>query len=315
MDPALQKTLNLFVENTAELDSAFRFQKPPSRQSSALLFTLEGKRANCDAVKECSKMIKRHTELLSPLRLRKHLSLSTYLSFYSNPENVFSNSLAMFQPLKKVFPYYGGTDHAIVAIMIASACKPEHYPAATQRVDALFNRTMKKLFIVKECCNAVFITLLTLSRLDVDTALGLYEEQYAWIKNERSFFGIPDLALLSALTGEGITASARILQMKSSLDVLGFPKTHYDYIHRCVKLLALVHSKPELLVKDLRDAHSFLIGFRDSSLCTTDFYLLYFMSAALVALHHSKMENGGVPSPLVAAIAPAMSLQLVDSWS
>jgi hypothetical protein len=79
-------------------------------------------------------------------------------------------------------------------------------------------------------------------------------------------------------------------------------------------MLALVHSKPGLILRDLRDAHSFILGQKGSSLSAARYDMLYFVSAAIVAYHHSKLENGGVPSPLVAAIASAMALWLNEMY-
>ncbi|MDR1642886.1 MAG: DUF4003 domain-containing protein [Clostridiales bacterium] len=315
MDPALQKTLNLFVENTAVLDSAFRFQKAPSKQSSALLFTLEDKKANREAIIECSKTVKSHTSLFSRLRTVKLLSLSTYLSFSSNSEKIFSDSCDVYRALRKELPSYWFDSLSVAAIMIAAASKPENCSAIVQRCAAIYHRTKRKGLFVMQECNVIFISLLALSSLELNSAIGMFEELYTWLKDERSVFGLADLAMISALTGEGITAAARALKMSSLVDGIGFPKSaNHATLNVYVDLLTLVHSKPELLLQDINDAHSFMQGQKGSSLCTARYHMLYFASIALVTYHHSRMENGGVPSPLAAAIVPAISLNVADAW-
>jgi hypothetical protein len=71
------------------------------------------------------------------------------------------------------------------------------------------------------------------SRIEVNTITSMFEELYTWLKNERSFYGAANMAMLLALTGEGIPGAARAFQMKSFVEASDF-QLPFTFAHVCL---------------------------------------------------------------------------------
>ncbi|MDD5935437.1 MAG: DUF4003 family protein [Clostridiales bacterium] len=118
MNDNLKKRCELFIQNRNELKSSFYWQNSMLYPVCANFYVQKNKEVDCDRIKECRKMIKKHTGAFSNFRGISNLVIATLLSLEENPEAILEESLEIYQKLKKEF--HGSAYLTLTAMVLST---------------------------------------------------------------------------------------------------------------------------------------------------------------------------------------------------
>ena len=100
-----QNKLELFTCNAQIIKKEFTWQNPLTKRLAALLYALEGRTVDCVAIRQCLVLIKQNTGAFSNFRGKMALCVAALLSLSPNPQEVFSETLKVYDLLKGVKRY------------------------------------------------------------------------------------------------------------------------------------------------------------------------------------------------------------------
>ena len=101
MKYAKQGKLALFAANAQEIKKGFIWKGSLIKRLAALLYALENKPMDCDAVRASHDLIKDNTGAFSMFRGNMSLCVAAMLSLRGDRDELFSNTLSVYGMMKK----------------------------------------------------------------------------------------------------------------------------------------------------------------------------------------------------------------------
>ena len=100
MNAELEKKINLFVKNTEAVKQSFPWQEPMAKRLAALVYALDERELDSDALASCFRMIKKETGMFSAFRGNLSVLVAAMLAMSSDPSARFSDTLTAYNLLK-----------------------------------------------------------------------------------------------------------------------------------------------------------------------------------------------------------------------
>lgn len=101
MDGSLKNKCDLFAENYSTIKKAFTWDNSSSFRLGALLYTIEGREADTDAIKNGKELIKKDTGVFSEFKDITFFMTSVILSLQKEPEKLLQRTLSIYDNMKK----------------------------------------------------------------------------------------------------------------------------------------------------------------------------------------------------------------------
>ena len=218
MKPELEALCMNFIASRDAVHKAFRLDDSSLFSACANIFCACGKTADTDRLKECRKILKKHTKPFSRFRGRKVRSfLSAVLSLADDPENRMTLANEYYHMLKRQFK---GTEYLILAaFLLTDLAGINLTQGEAARGKELFRRMNQKHRILTNNTDSVFAMLLVYSEKTDDKLIEDMEACYIALKTVFSSSGdVQTMAqVLSSSAGSADEKAQRVSELYNAL--------------------------------------------------------------------------------------------------
>lgn len=308
----LNKKLDLFVNNTQSLRRKFIGHGGQAKRLAALIYTLEGKQMNADAVNDSFDVIKQNTRVFSMFRGISYLAIATKLSLSGNHEAVFNDTLEISKKLKSA--KFRSSDYlAVAAYLIAINTTSSNYDRVIDRSRAFYDGMKKNGWFRTGQDDYIFSIMLGLSDIEPEIGIGRIQELYEKLKSEFKWAGAASIqALCQMLTLGGKTDEA-LQHLLCIRNTLRSNKIKLDRAFTLPSLgaLSLLEIDGEVLANDLLEAQRYLRkqkGFGSFSISNQE--LLLFSSAIMTSAYGDELKSGVVAATSTSFINMIIAQQI-----
>ena len=309
MNAKLQQKLSLFTENAQEVKSAFTWHNPMTKRLAALLYALEGRRVNCDAIRDAQALMKNNTGAFSAFRGNMALCLAALLSLRPGRERLFADTLTVYDMLKNT-KLYRSDFLAVAAYQIAAHGDSARYGQTVERTRAFYDGMKADHRFLTGQDDYIFAAMLALSDIDVPDGTARIERIFARLKPE--FWtgnSVQMLAQVLVLGGNDDKTPDRVLEMRDAFRAQGI-KLDKMYTLPSLGVLALLPADTETLAAEIREAQGFLRGQKGFGALSVDMQEILLVSASAVASAYAEDPQDNVlTASLATSIANIMLAQ------
>lgn len=293
MKHAGRNKLELFADNAQIIKKEFTWQKSLTKRLAALLYAQEGKGVDCKAIEQCHALIKQNTGAFSAFRGNMALCVASLLSLSPNPQQVFSETLKVYDLLKGV--KLRASDFLVVAAyQIAAQSESSDYEHVVVRTRSFYDGMKARHFFYTGQDDYIFAAMLGLTDLDTAAGAERIEQLHSRLKGE--FWdknSVQALAQVLVLGGSEDSVVRRVLDLRNALRAQKI-KLDKAYTLPVLGILALLPVEIDTIVRDIAAAQDTLRaqkGFGSLSV-TTQELLLY--AASIVAGNYAESLKDGV---------------------
>ncbi|AIQ56246.1 DUF4003 family protein [Paenibacillus borealis] len=294
--------LELFAENTQRIKKAFPWQNVQVNRLAALLYTVENKTADQDAIRANHELIKENTRMFSSFRGTSAISIATLLSLSAKPEQQLAETLAVYDLMKDV--KFRASDYLVIAAyQIAAHTTSDQYVQVIERTKAFFDGMRAKHPFLTGQDDYIFAAMLGISGIGVEHGVERLEQLYVTLKPE--FFSGNSVQALTQvlLLGEEAAGPAdRVLSLREAFRAQDI-RMDKEYTLPSLGILSLLPYDQTGLVNDVSETYEFLRtrkGFGNWSINKQELLLL---SAALVSYKYiDDVKSGIITSALSTSI-------------
>ena len=302
MDSKNQAKFALFAQNAQILKKPFKWHDTLPKGLAALLYAVENKTVDCEAINESLNLIKHSVGVFSAFRGSMSLCIASMLSLKSEKRRIFSDTLTVYDMMKKA-KFRASEYLAIAAYQIAANATHDSFDQTIGRAKKFYDGMKKKRWFLTGEDDYIFATMLGLSELDVKTGVEKIEALYQQLKlHFQPKNSVQNLAQILVLGGECEEAAKRLLKLHEALrgQKMRLDKT---YTLPAMGVLALLPVDADTIVKDIAYAKDFLRvqkGF--GSLYISMQELLLLVSSIVAANYAEEFKDGIITASLSTSI-------------
>ena len=144
MQPKLLEKAELFVSNTQILKKPFKWQNPILRRLASLLYVVENKSMNPDAIQRNLDLMKQYTKRFSAFRGPSSFHLAAMLSLTTDELTRLQQTLQVHDLMKEI--KFRNSDYLVMAAyQIAAQVQPEQYQVNVERAKSFYDRMKKSI--------------------------------------------------------------------------------------------------------------------------------------------------------------------------
>jgi len=294
MTDQLSEKLSLFTANARALKKDFIWQEPMAKRLAALLYTLENRPVNCEAVRDCYALLKEQTGVFSTFRGTLSIYISAMLSLSEQPEQRLRDTLAVYELLKEQ-KFYASDYLVAAAYQVAANARWDRYREVAGRARGFYDAMKANHRFRTGQDDYIFAAMLGLSDLDVRAASDRMEQLYQKLKPKfLDGNSVQALTQVLVLGGETDEAVSKLFQLRGMLRDSGI-KLDKTYTLPSLGLLALLPVDGETLADEIWEARNYLRapgGF--GSLTATEQELLLYAAALAGSVCADGMKSGVV---------------------
>lgn len=290
MKEKLAFRIDLLGENTLEVKNRFFWQNTLTKRLAALLYAMEGKAVDCDAIQESHDLIKRNTGVFSMFRGNMAIAVAALLSFSQNRQQLLSDTITLYGNLKDA--KYWSSDHLVMAAyQIAAHADPREYGQVIERARAFYDGMKARHWFHTGQDDYIYSVMLGLSDIDVSEGVGRMEQLYDALKPQ--FFSgnsVQALTQVLILGGETDKTVEQLLSLCQRLRARNL-RMDREYTLPMLGVLALLPTDMDALAGQVEDAYGMLRtkkGFAGLSITKQETLLLCASLVASVAVDDTK---------------------------
>ena len=293
MKYTLQNKLELFTNNTQIIKKEFIWQNTLTKRLAALLYAQEGKTVDCEAIRQCHALIKQNTGAFSTFRGNMALCVAALLSLSPNPQEVFSETLKVYDLLRGV-KLHASDFLVVAAYQIAVQSDSSDYMNVVTRTRSFYDGMKAHHFFYTGQDDYIFAAMLGLTDLDAAAGTARIEQLHSRLKGE--FWdknSVQALAQVLVLGESDDSMANRVLILRDSLREQKI-KLDKAYTLPVLGSLALLPVEIDTIVRDIDIAQDTLRakkGFGSLSVTTQELLLF---AASIVAGDYAENAKDGV---------------------
>jgi len=285
--------LELFADNAQRIKKAFPWQNAMVNRLAALLYAVEDKVADDEAIRASYELIKESTGIFSQFRGTSVISIAALLSLSDEKETLLANTLAVYDLMKEA--KFRASDYLVVAAyQIAANETSDQYQRTVERAKLFYDSMKAKHRFLTGQDDYIFSAMLGLSDIDVESGVDRMEQLYVTLKPEfMSGNSVQALTQVLVLGEEAPQAADRVLALRDSFRAQGI-RLDKEYTLSSLGVLSLLPCNKEDIVTDVSETYEFLRtkkGFGNWSIGKQELLLL---SSALVAFRSVEDVQNGV---------------------
>ena len=304
MNQDITKKLALFAENVQTMKRGFVWQHTGTKRLAALLYSLQGKAVDCDAIRESHAIIKKKTGVFSMFRGNMSIFIAAMLSLDNGCRQRLSDVTDVYDMLKAA-KFHASDYLAVAAYLIVADTDRANYQNTVDRARQFYAGMKKNNWFHTGQDDYIFAAMLGLSDIDVAAGTRRVNELYQRLKPEFRMAGggsVQALSQMLTLGGKTDEALEHLLMLRSSL------RSHKIKLDRAYTLpalgaLSLLPVRGDVLVNDVYEAQKYLRaqkGFGRFSISTQE--LLLFSSAIISSVYAKEMNDRVVAATSVSIV-------------
>ncbi|MDT0125395.1 DUF4003 family protein [Paenibacillus sp. RRE4] len=291
MQPEQMAKAELFVSNTLILKKPFKWQHPIMRRLAALLYVVENKSIDPEAIQQTNDLMKQHTKRFSAFRGPSSFHFAAMLSLTTDQLARLQHTIQVHDLLKEI--KFRNSDYLVMAAyQIAAQGQPEQFQHTVKRAKLFYDRMKKEHPFLTGHDDYIFTAMLALSDLELDTAITHMEQLYRELKPHFSAKNsVQTLTQILVIGDGGSEVSERLLALSEAFR----SKNHRmdkTYTLPSLALFALLPVEINLLVDQVVETYDWLRtqeGFGAWSINKQE--LLLFSSALTAIQHVESLQN------------------------
>lgn len=285
MQPKLLEKAELFVSNTLMLKKPFKWQNPIMRRLAALLYVVENKSIDPEAIQQSNDLMKQQTQRFSAFRGPSSFHFAAMLSLTTDQLKRLQHTIQVHDLMKEI--KFRNSDYLVMAAyQIAAQVPPDQFQHTVARAKAFYDRMKKEHPFLTGHDDYIFTAMLALSDLEVDTAIAHMEQLYRELKPHFSAKNsVQTLTHILVIGDGGSQVSERLPALSEAFRSrnLRMDKT---YTLPSLALFALLPAEIDLLVDQVIETYDWLRTQNGFGAWSINKQELLLFSSALTALQH-----------------------------
>lgn len=185
MKDNLRNKCDLFADNYSELGKSFKWNDTINNRLGALLYSLENRIVDTDAINRCRKIIKENTGVFSQFKDTINFMISVLLSLQAEPEAILKGSIGVYDGMKKE-GFHSSPYLVLSAVQIALQADPYNYQRITIASKNFYDAMKEEHRFLTSSDDYGFATLLAMSNKPVTQAVLEMESCYQLLKDDFS---------------------------------------------------------------------------------------------------------------------------------
>jgi hypothetical protein len=260
---------------------------------AALLYTVENKIADHEAIRASHELIKENTRMFSSFRGTSAISIATLLSLSGRQEQQLTETLAVYD-LMKEFKFRASDYLVIAAFQIAAHTTSDQYVRTIERTKAFFDGMKSKHPFLTGQDDYIFAAMLGISDIGIEHGVERLEQLYVTLKPEfYSGNSVQALTQVLVLGEEASGPADKVLSLREAFRAQDI-RLDKEYTLPSLGILSLLPYEQKELVSDVAETYEFLRtqkGFGNWSINKQELLLL---SAALVSYKYVDDVKSGI---------------------
>ena len=253
MKPELENLCQEFIFNRDAVKEAFRWENDALHAVCANIFCARGETADTERLKECRRIIRDNTGLLSKFRSKKVRSiLAAMLSLEDKPEDRMAQANDYFRLLKRQFK---GTEYLVLtAFLLADLADQNLTEETISRGSEIYARMNRQHRILTDKTDSVFAMLMAFSGKTADELTDEAEACYQALKKKFSAGGAQTAAQVLSMAGG--TTEEKTQRVTDLYNALHEAEIKYGHSSELVPLAALSLADTPLpaLTEEIKEA-------------------------------------------------------------
>lgn len=196
MKETLRNKCDLFVDNYINLSKKFKWNYTVSTRLGALLYTMENRTVDIDAIVRCRKVIKENTGVFSQFKDTTNFMTSAMLSLQAEPEAMLKGALNVYDAMKEE-GFHASPYLVLAAISIALQSDPYNYHKIIISAKNYYTAMKEEHRFITSMDDYGFAALLAMTEKPVNPVIIEMENCYKELKND--FFNSNAVQTLSQI--------------------------------------------------------------------------------------------------------------------
>ncbi|HWT73359.1 MAG TPA: DUF4003 family protein [Mobilitalea sp.] len=258
MRETVRNKCDLFADNYKELSKKFKWGYTINNKLGSLLYSMDNRAVDTDAISRCRKIIKDNTGVFSQFKDITNFTVSVMLSLHSEPEAVFKGALTVYN-FMKLEGFHASHYLVIAATSIAQKAEPYYYQQIVREAKNHYTVMKEEHPWITSCDDYGFAALLALAQKPVSQSSREMKNCYRLLKESFSFSNaVQALAEVLVFSEEETAAKCkRVYELSQALKrrkcKLG-PGMELSFLG----VLALLKANSEQLADEIAEATQYL---------------------------------------------------------
>lgn len=315
MDETLKKYCDLLSENRNIIQKVFRWDSDVMRLACAAVFTIAGKTADAQQLKQCEKLLRSRERFFSEFRGNLRLIVMAKMALSDDPEVYWAHLRAVYCSFMKN-RVFGEEYCLLAAIQLLEQVEPDRISEAVERTYAIHDRMRKAHPWLTGRGDLPMAAVLAVRKLNPEV---LFEEMEACYQLLREKFHAGESAQICShvMSVSGAGAERKCSRMFAIWDGLKQSRHRYGTGKELAILaaLSLLDQPTESIVRDILEADEelskkkgfgfFLIGFAQRRMYAAQIVLNAY------AKDGSTVDSSVISSSVALSIAQAVCASVV----
>ena len=185
MRDALRNKCDLFADNYIKLKNKFKWDYVINSRLGALLYSMENRTVDLDAIERCRKVIKDNTGIFSQFKDTMKLIISIILSFQTEPEAILKGAVSIYNDMKKE-GFHSSPYLVLASVSIALQAEPHQYKRIIGASRSFYQALKKEHKFITSSDDYGFAALLAMTDKSVPQAIREIENCFWLLKEEFS---------------------------------------------------------------------------------------------------------------------------------
>ena len=313
MNLVLQENLSLFAKNVGAIRHSFVWQEAAAKRMAALIYALDGKAVDNDAIKESHRLIKDEVGAFSTFRGNLSIYVAAALSLADSPQKLLADTLHVYDLLKR--KGFWASDYLVVtAFEIAVNSDGGSHANMVSRTRAFYDEMKAHHRFTIGQSDYIFAGMLALSGADPHAGAVKMNQLYSRIRNTFSvFIGKSSMLTLAQMMVLGGNTDDCVAKLKDLSRALRKRKIKLDgaYTLPSLGVLGLLDVSHQTLVEEIAEARDYLRGQKGLGHFTVNTQELMLYAVALVTISHINSGEGMVMAGVTTSVTNLIIAQQV----
>lgn len=278
----LQEQFNLFAKNSKLLENKFFWEWDTMKRTCALLYALQNKTIDYEAIKQSYKMINSKTGFVSYLNGRLAVVIACKLSLSDSPKHQLANTIMVYNKMKKL--QFSSSDYLVyAAYSIAEQAEAQEYDAVIERTRAFYDGIKKHHRFLTCEDDYIYMAAFALTDEPVEDGIARAEEIFNILKPKYSATNeTQGISLSFATHRNGLQLTKRLLQISDKFENAGL-KMNKEENSSIMEILTLVPLDMDEIVSNVIEGFDYFKEEKTFGGWTAEKSEILLFTAALVA--------------------------------
>ncbi len=183
MRERLENKCELLANNYVLINKKYKWNSSINNRLGALLYVMDNRGADLDAIDRCRKIIKENTGVFSQFKDITNFMSAVMLALQPDPEVMFKSTLNVYDAMKRE-GFHSSPYLVLAAISIALQTDPYDYQKITRSAKAFYDAMKQEHRFLTSSDDYGFASLLAMTHRPVDQVIKESENCYRILKGD-----------------------------------------------------------------------------------------------------------------------------------